>query len=74
MAENVIAGLVAPFTGAWIEITPNGSADTRKPVAPFTGAWIEIPVESRYAWLDPVAPFTGAWIEISHYRMFGDHD
>jgi len=35
-------GLVAPFTGAWIE-TPQHSShqDSDQPVAPFTGAWIE---------------------------------
>ena len=34
--------VVAPFTGAWIEI-PSG-LDSVKPslVAPFTGAWIEM--------------------------------
>ena len=33
---------VAPFTGAWIEIT-TGTATARScQVAPFTGAWIEI--------------------------------
>ena len=36
------AGLVAPFTGAWIETTPHAAAHGRPAaVAPFTGAWIE---------------------------------
>ena len=35
--------LVAPFTGAWIEITQNpGPRPFWSGVAPFTGAWIEI--------------------------------
>ena len=33
---------VAPFTGAWIEITSHASFEKVKRVAPFTGAWIEI--------------------------------
>jgi len=32
---------VAPFTGAWIETTPNKPLSKRCSVAPFTGAWIE---------------------------------
>ena len=35
--------LVAPFTGAWIEITVSTrNTRTPGPVAPFTGAWIEM--------------------------------
>ena len=34
--------LVAPFTGAWIEISCNARERDMCPVAPFTGAWIEI--------------------------------
>ena len=33
---------VAPFTGAWIEISPILTLLHLKVVAPFTGAWIEI--------------------------------
>ena len=34
---------VAPFTGAWIEITAaDEHQDQEDEVAPFTGAWIEI--------------------------------
>ena len=33
---------VAPFTGAWIEITGARGYKYLKLVAPFTGAWIEI--------------------------------
>ena len=38
-----VALLVAPFTGAWIEIKHAGTNDRKTRVAPFTGAWIEIP-------------------------------
>ena len=34
--------MVAPFVGAWIEITPAAVEDNVDPVAPFVGAWIEI--------------------------------
>ena len=33
---------VAPYTGAWIEMTVGRGIHYRKPVAPYTGAWIEI--------------------------------
>mgnify|MGYP006874525522 CR=1 FL=1 len=57
--------LVAPFTGAWIEIRRRRRGRTSRPVAPFTGAWIEIPSPYRGMPAAPVAPFTGAWIEIA---------
>ena len=34
--------LVAPYTGAWIEIGLNEETIQTAPVAPYTGAWIEI--------------------------------
>ena len=41
--RSVERKLVAPFTGAWIEIRINNRRNTvGKKVAPFTGAWIEI--------------------------------
>ena len=36
--------LVAPFTGAWIEIVSNAEREEERQVAPFTGAWIEISI------------------------------
>ena len=33
---------VAPFTGAWIEMSSHSSKSASAEVAPFTGAWIEI--------------------------------
>ena len=35
-------GLVAPFTGAWIEMRRGNRTYHKRQVAPFTGAWIEI--------------------------------
>ena len=57
--------LVAPFTGAWIEILSHGCRCQSLWVAPFTGAWIEIQALISSARTRPVAPFTGAWIEIT---------
>ena len=34
--------IVAPFTGAWIEIKTRHHGRGNSQVAPFTGAWIEI--------------------------------
>ncbi len=40
--------IVAPFTGAWIEIRVLALGGPKHPVAPFTGAWIEIDSEWQY--------------------------
>ena len=56
---------VAPFTGAWIEISTCRRSSTAWAVAPFTGAWIEMDQERYFDGLKKVAPFTGAWIEIT---------
>ena len=34
--------MVAPFAGAWIEITGEVNPEEKGRVAPFAGAWIEI--------------------------------
>ena len=34
--------VVAPYTGAWIEILTSQKKFFKKFVAPYTGAWIEI--------------------------------
>ena len=56
---------VAPFAGAWIEITQDILNGGLTAVAPFAGAWIEMLwykfARSQYF----VAPFAGAWIEIN---------
>ena len=41
--------LVAPFTGAWIEMATSEYLTPDTVVAPFTGAWIEIRRYSTYA-------------------------
>ena len=56
--------MVAPFTGAWIEIGHHRGDREGLSVAPFTGAWIEMLRLSQGPYHRIVAPFTGAWIEI----------
>ncbi len=41
--------VVAPFTGAWIEIANYTKRIPRRLVAPFTGAWIEIVIVKKAA-------------------------
>ncbi len=55
---------VAPFVGAWIEITGLNSTDSNLHVAPFVGAWIEMLEGLGRTLKQDVAPFVGAWIEI----------
>ena len=58
------ADMVAPFAGAWIEMSDVSWNPLSLYVAPFAGAWIEI-IFDRIAQLNvDVAPFAGAWIEI----------
>ena len=59
--------LVAPFTGAWIEISKKTSFQGAASVAPFTGAWIEIFEMAALDAMHSVAPFTGAWIEMTEW-------
>ena len=55
---------VAPFAGAWIEISDVRYIVNTPTVAPFAGAWIEMPgMNVKFRW-QYVAPFAGAWIEI----------
>ena len=55
---------VAPYTGAWIEITSSKGSYRQHYVAPYTGAWIEIRRILMKLKKLSVAPYTGAWIEI----------
>ena len=57
--------LVAPYTGAWIEIRLLMPCWAGRCVAPYTGAWIEIVISVMVVHFLHVAPYTGAWIEIS---------
>ena len=56
--------MVAPYTGAWIEIVYRLGLGNGLNVAPYTGAWIEIQSEWGYLSRGKVAPYTGAWIEM----------
>ena len=56
--------MVAPYTGAWIEIHLFPPVAIMLPVAPYTGAWIEINECCLFVRSKKVAPYTGAWIEI----------
>ncbi len=56
--------MVAPHTGAWIEIVVEKSTSSSLLVAPHTGAWIEITGKIANINRCYVAPHTGAWIEI----------
>ena len=60
----LILKTVAPFAGAWIEISLIPSLKKYWIVAPFAGAWIEISVSTDIPVSCAVAPFAGAWIEI----------
>ena len=55
---------VAPFAGAWIEMSGVETCLFHKKVAPFAGAWIEIKKPISPYMCPSVAPFAGAWIEM----------
>ena len=48
----VLPSIVAPYTGAWIEMEYITIKLIKKPVAPYTGAWIEIINEVLSAYLN----------------------
>ena len=56
---------VAPFVGAWIEISLIDEINGKDTVAPFVGAWIDIYDEMIRQPSGTVAPFVGAWIEMA---------
>ena len=62
---------VAPFVGAWIEMSVIRPDYLPESVAPFVGAWIEILYRSSPHGRYTVAPFVGAWIEIRETFMKG---
>ena len=64
-APKPVVSTVAPFAGAWIEMSPQLSSIFYRPVAPFAGAWIEIKKVQDFSDKTGVAPFAGAWIEMS---------
>ena len=59
---------VAPYVGAWIEITTPSTKTAVRLVAPYVGAWIEIfwPIFIKQQRV--VAPYVGAWIEIFNFE------
>ena len=59
-----MVAVVAPHTGAWIEIDIKGFVLSVVHVAPHTGAWIEIASATGLPLSPRVAPHTGAWIEM----------
>ena len=65
--------MVAPYTGAWIEIHQQRHGTILKIVAPYTGAWIEMLLLGLLHLQSMVAPYTGAWIEIpiTYLVIFG---
>ena len=64
--EMMMKQFVAPFAGAWIEISVVEIWRSLRIVAPFAGAWIEILKHLLTSLLIHVAPFAGAWIEIQY--------
>ena len=51
---------VAPFTGAWIEISAEYPKFVMTLVAPFTGAWIEIRIVTYLHWCDACRSLHGS--------------
>ena len=56
--------LVAPFAGAWIEITPVNAVFDAETSLPSRERGLKLLYCSVIARLVVVAPFAGAWIEI----------
>ncbi|MGN4793830.1 hypothetical protein [Bacillus cereus group sp. MYBK216-1] len=48
--------IVAPYIGAWIEITNRWSRRQRNEVAPYVGAWIEVLITYIFFQVLHVAP------------------
>ena len=64
VVSTIRTNRVAPFAGAWIEITNTSGTAGGYKVAPFAGAWIEMLYHCYHSDNNTVAPFAGAWIEI----------
>ena len=47
-STSCFSSVVAPFTGAWIEMITSSTSYFSSVVAPFTGAWIEISSAVRF--------------------------
>ena len=59
-----LLALVAPFTGAWIEISASTSASNAKTSHPSRVRGLKFYIDDDMGTVRHVAPFTGAWIEI----------
>ena len=59
-----ITSLVAPFTGAWIEMQPYIQQEWSNGSLPSRERGLKFRLVGRYQEWCTVAPFTGAWIEI----------
>ena len=62
--ECIKADSVAPYAGAWIEMTSVTWDMSPWMVAPYAGAWIEINNAPNNRIVANVAPYAGAWIEM----------
>ena len=60
---------VAPYAGAWIEISIQVLSRLHSLVAPYAGAWIEIMAIMATGKSARVAPYAGAWIEMIEYSV-----
>ena len=65
--------MVAPYTGAWIEITLYWYIRGRLPSLPTRERGLKYPPVLDYARELTVAPYTGAWIEIIIQALFVYH-
>ena len=62
--KRVVMHYVAPFAGAWIEISDLIIAPVKVGSLPSRERGLKLYVQREYTGLEDVAPFAGAWIEI----------
>ena len=60
--------MVAPHTGAWIEIVKDDKMKNQKMSLPTRERGLKSLVARLFSWKRHVAPHTGAWIEIWKQR------
>ena len=73
-SKTLIGAEVAPFAGAWIEISRTSTHCRTSSVAPFAGAWIEIASVPRSSWTTSRRSLRGSvdWNSVSPYSCLGD--
>ena len=64
MKQTIVAKLVTPLAGVWIEIGLNWGGILLATVTPLAGVWIEIYGVQASHPLYSVTPLAGVWIEI----------